>query len=522
VRVCLLISNRPLAWHLALADCLRAAGHEVVVARAKDGHADWHVSARMLFELESLIYTRSGAELLRVMSSLEFPPAADLAHAEAFDICIELAADAVPGIAAKRTLIPLFDDFPSEAGALLALLERRECTIGIRERIGARSWHAAYVPAFDDTFCISRSLANVCSRMAELLADCVAGTHAAAAVEVKSDDGCLSPVVGPADVARYAASVLPAKIARRLSAIVHKGDQWFVAWRDLGNAGPLSSSVSTQATYSLISDDGSGYLADPFPFAVGPQAHLFVEEFDYASGKGSICAFVRGDDGTFGNKRVVIERPYHLSYPTVFSDGGEIWMIPETGAVGRIELYRAVDYPFRWVQDSVLINGINAFDATLHRDRSGYWLFFTTAMWGGSSSDQLRIYHAPALQGPWMPCGAEAGLTDARSARPAGMLFQNEGRLIRPAQDCSRMYGGAIQFCEVQRLTTQEYKQSIVARLEPLDRQSFCGAHTYNAGYGIEVVDVFGSRQNQSNVTLRRQSIAPERPQELLAEEALQ
>jgi hypothetical protein len=80
-------------------------------------------------------------------------------------------------------------------------------------------------------------------------------------------------------------------------------------------------------------------------------------------------------------------------------------------------------------------------------------------------------------------------VSDVRSARPAGRVFRHDGRLIRPAQDCSRGYGTAVVFNRIDVLTTDEYAESPVGRIEPNWAPGLVGTHTYNSSGGIEVVD---------------------------------
>jgi hypothetical protein len=68
------------------------------------------------------------------------------------------------------------------------------------------------------------------------------------------------------------------------------------------------------------------------------------------------------------------------------------------------------------------------------------------------------------------------------------------------------MYGGAIQLCKIDELSTTGFAQTLISRLEPVDRSLFWGAHTYNARDGIEAIDVFGYPHAQRHVTLRRRS----------------
>ena len=62
----------------------------------------------------------------------------------------------------------------------------------------------------------------------------------------------------------------------------------------------------------------------------------------------------------------MLERDHHLSYPFVFEHEGVVYMLPERGEAGRVELHRAVAFPDEWRLDRVLLDGLTAVDATLH------------------------------------------------------------------------------------------------------------------------------------------------------------
>ena len=63
--------------------------------------------------------------------------------------------------------------------------------------------------------------------------------------------------------------------------------------------------------------------------------------------------------------------------------------------------------------------------------------------------------------------GSSSCSSRARSARPAGPIFAHEGRLYRPAQDCSRTYGGAVVIHRIEALTPEIFREVAVARLDP-------------------------------------------------------
>jgi hypothetical protein len=80
---------------------------------------------------------------------------------------------------------------------------------------------------------------------------------------------------------------------------------------------------------------------------------------------------------------------------------------------------------------------------------------------------------------------------DARWSRCAGKPFYSNGSLIRPAQDCSHVYGGGITFREILLLNEREYREKTVASLKPHSwiADGAIGVHTYDRTSRFEVVD---------------------------------
>ena len=76
---------------------------------------------------------------------------------------------------------------------------------------------------------------------------------------------------------------------------------------------------------------------------------------------------------------------------------------------------------------------------------------------------QLEIHqvHAQELEGPWRPHASNPVKIDVCSARSAGTPFLVDCALFRPAQDCSRSYGGRITINRVQKLSPTEFLEEI-------------------------------------------------------------
>ena len=132
-------------------------------------------------------------------------------------------------------------------------------------------------------------------------------------------------------------------------------------------------------------------------------------------------------------------------------------------------------------------------DATPILHEGVWWIFASLNDDGGSSWDQLALYHAPDLLGPWTPHHANPVLIDAGAARPAGAMWHDGRTLMRVAQDCRDGYGRGLAICRVDRLDEDGFAQTVVARLGAPPGSAAFGAHTLNSGGWIEVIDLNGT-----------------------------
>jgi hypothetical protein len=283
------------------------------------------------------------------------------------------------------------------------------------------------------------------------------------------------------------------------TAFVHNGlrvlrtrariDSWSLAWRKKPDQTHVLSKPFDTAGFRFLRAPRDRYYADPCAITTGGRTHVFFEDFRYREQKGVISCAELGDAGP-GPVETVLVRPYHLSYPFVFEHQGNIFMAPETNGNDTIELYRAVDFPRRWELDRVLIRGISAVDPTLFHDGERWWMFANITTAGGSQLDELHLFFADRLEGPWQSHPNNPIVSDVRRARPAGPLFRAGDALIRPAQDCSGGYGRATTFQKINKLTMDDYVEEAVNRVEPPVEPGNIGIHTYSFSNGFELIDV--------------------------------
>ena len=280
--------------------------------------------------------------------------------------------------------------------------------------------------------------------------------------------------------------------ANRLRAL-RTPDQWQIAYHfaDEGETGLRPDRLR------YLTPPADRFWADPFAVEHEGRYFIFFEELEYQAGKGRIAAIEVFQDAGPGEPQVVLERPYHLSYPFVFPWNGSLYMLPETAEQGTIEIYRCEALPHRWSLHRVLFKNVSAYDATLWRQDDRWWMFVNLAEPGADSSDELHLYWSATPLGPWTAHRGNPVVSDARSARPAGPLYSRDGKLYRPSQDCSLAYGHSISINRVDVLRDDEYRETAVQRILPGWRRDILRVHTLGGCKRLRVVDCLVSRKHR-------------------------
>ncbi len=230
------------------------------------------------------------------------------------------------------------------------------------------------------------------------------------------------------------------------------------------------------------------YLADPFGVWHDGQAYVFCEEFDYRTNKGVITRFRLSDGGRPSSGKVVIEMPFHLSFPFLLPFEGQIYCVPETFQAREIALYQADPFPDRWTKAGTLIPNVAGVDSAIFRFDGRWWITCTDSDRG--ANEALFIWHAPELRGPWRSHSKTPAKTGLRGTRPAGTPFVDHGQLYRPSMDSPRTYGQRILLNRVKRLSPTEFEEEPVAVVEPFRKSPYrYGVHTLSTCGPLTLVD---------------------------------
>ena len=277
-----------------------------------------------------------------------------------------------------------------------------------------------------------------------------------------------------------------ARSARLRSTTRGKEARWFVAIRPNSGASVADSDrLSLTGFREIPLPTGSEAMADPFLWETGGRTYLLFEEVTAGSPRGRLGCVEVFENGSCSEMKIVLERPYHLSYPCVATSGGELFLLPETSKAGRVDLYRFSRFPDEVELVATLVEGLALVDTTpVFLD--DHWYFFTTTP---QPFLETLLFWADRLDGAWKLHPSSPISCSVRNSRSAGNLFWRDGRLFRPTQDCSVRYGYGIQVNEVTRLTPAEFGEHAVNRVLPSWAPGLLGTHTWNESPKFQVVD---------------------------------
>ena len=194
--------------------------------------------------------------------------------------------------------------------------------------------------------------------------------------------------------------------------------------------------------------------ADPFLWANDHNLYIFYEVC-VPRGKGEIACLRTSDLETFHDVGVVLAEPFHLSYPSVFSDAGELFMLAEAQRSGELPLYKFTRFPDRLKKFRTLLQEPLA-DPFVVRHRDLWYLF-------GTSPRGLEIFVTSNIRaGKLEPHPQNPVNVDPRYSRSGGGPLIIDGHLVRVAQDCSEKYGANVNLISVDELTPTAYKEQVL------------------------------------------------------------
>lgn len=266
---------------------------------------------------------------------------------------------------------------------------------------------------------------------------------------------------------------------------MRKNEKWTIAYRKKAEGKTLLDSLS--GTFIPLANTWRYWRADPFLFEKDGKTYLFAELFDRVKGRGVLGCCELTDTGA-KKWKVIIEEPFHLSYPFIFQRGDEIYLIPEAFKSGKIMLYKAVCFPHKWTKVRDLADMV-AVDSTMVDTADGSYMITVRIANEVSELVVMRLNEQMEMKDLRIVSQKEDP-----NVRPAGKVFTWKDQLIRPAQDCAKSYGYGLNLMRISALDEIRYAEELVRKILPEEItirgiRMPQGIHTYNFTDRYEVID---------------------------------
>lgn len=231
------------------------------------------------------------------------------------------------------------------------------------------------------------------------------------------------------------------------------------------------------------------WFADPFIHKVTEsEIVVFVEECSMENPKGIICELVI-DRKTMCLKQrhVMLELDTHLSYPAILRIDDKIYVYPENGASGELNIYEYDSENHLLINPICILNEAVA-DATII-NVDGRWFMSATKF--PDTQEKAYLYAADTPFGPFKQINKQPYQIDLEYSRQGGDYFEAFGRLYRPAQDCAERYGAALNIIRIDVLDSQVDERDTIHLSQQSGRYNL-GLHTLNFWGGLTVIDGYG------------------------------
>jgi len=279
------------------------------------------------------------------------------------------------------------------------------------------------------------------------------------------------------------------KLINRLNRI-WTAKYWAICYRK-SRFGLLKS--LNEEIYQLLSYNPYVTIADPFMYNYQGDNWLFFEKKAIKEKRGIL--WCRNLDDKSCKEMKVLEEPFHLSYPNVFSVRNQIYMIPETMDAGEIRLYKCIEFPASWKYVGAILKE-NAVDTTLFFTPNDIFYMYSYI------GEKLYVFQVEyedfedidTYRRELIYC-SERDLT----LRGGGNFICMQNRIIRISQDCRERYGGAL-FCyecepsKPETMWDKEWKRITADQIRVNGFRSkweqIRGIHTYNCNEEYELIDI--------------------------------
>jgi hypothetical protein len=215
-------------------------------------------------------------------------------------------------------------------------------------------------------------------------------------------------------------------------------------------------------TSTRIKPKNNQAWADPFLISYKKKDYVFFENFEFSKQKGKI-SFAKLVNNNISEIDDALDLKFHLSYPFLWKEKNNFFMMPETGQKKCVQIWKAVDFPKKWILYKTLFKGQSCVDTNFFDTKNGQrWLFTNKSNDKyNDHNSELYVYKTDKKFNKIIPHKYNPVIIDSRIARNAGNLFYNyKKQIIRPSQlNILNFYGKGLNLRIIKKLKIDSYEE---------------------------------------------------------------
>ena len=246
-----------------------------------------------------------------------------------------------------------------------------------------------------------------------------------------------------------------------------------------------------------IKNPPNRFLADPFVIKKNGRNICFVEDYCFEKKRAKISAYelFKNDYKKIGT---ALEENFHLSFPFVFKHDQEIFMIPETGEVNEIRLYKCISFPLEWKFEKTLIKNIDAVDTIVFKKENKWCLLSNVcSSFINEHDSELHLYTSEnLLSNNWVKSENNPIIFDSEKGRNGG-FFTLENSHYRVNQvNKKNQYGYSLKINKILSINDSIYEEKEVNEFKPIFLNSLIGTHHFQMNEEFSVIDHLSISRN--------------------------
>lgn len=246
------------------------------------------------------------------------------------------------------------------------------------------------------------------------------------------------------------------------------------------------------------------WYAEPMPFYWKGTQYVFVEIFDKLKRKSCLGISRMDENGILQKPQRIIEESFSMSFPSVFSAEGEVYMVPECEKAGQIRIYKMGQQVTDWKKVHQFADVGRIVDIVVWKEGDSFLLLGSRICEENPKQARRVLYRLTGLgekEAALSKCWEDEN--DSYDARNGGNLVDTKEGTLRIVRHSTKdIFGKFVTIKHILKLDDSGLQEMQIERIdlaeEKIPLPAFVyrpwGISAYGRGDEIEVMDVLCQR----------------------------